>query len=333
MPSENKVGIVTVTFNSEHVLDDFLRSLWSQTHRNFSLYAVDNASRDASVPMLRRESDDRVRIIAKTTNVGVAEGNNIGIQQALRDGCEFILLLNNDVVFSADLITKLLEALQSHGCEMSAPKTTYFEPDKRLWWAGGSFQRRLGCDTRQNDSSMAMRAATADQESAVRESSNVQHEMLERLRQSPASGRIVLNLGPDAKDVAALPDIPLENGDRFLIPSTPDVVHVVGAVYNQASFLFAPESRVAKYLDEAGGPTRYADRKRPFVIRADGSVVSKGSHGGFLGEEFKSLRVFPGDTLVIPSEPLKLGRVRSVLDWSHMVSGFGMSATTATMLR
>lgn len=139
-----KIGIVTVTYNSGVVLPDFFRSTWSQTHTNFVLYAVDNASKDTTLEQLRAETNSRLRIEAVTSNLGVAEGNNIGIRMALQDGCDAVLLLNNDVVFPPDLIATLIDSLQVNKSDMVSPKMMYFEPRNTIWWAGGRFQRALG---------------------------------------------------------------------------------------------------------------------------------------------------------------------------------------------
>ena len=144
MVEKCKVGIVTVTYNSAQVLPDFFRSLWNQTHRNFLLYAVENASKDSTLEQLKAEHDPRLRIEACQSNVGVAEGNNIGIRMALADGCDAVLLINNDVVFSPDLIATLLKSQQLHRSDMVAPKMMYYQPSNTIWWAGGHFQRALG---------------------------------------------------------------------------------------------------------------------------------------------------------------------------------------------
>lgn len=142
-----KVGVVTVTYNSAQVLPDFFQSLWQQTHANFVLYAIDNASKDATRERLAAETDSRLIVVASESNVGVAEGNNIGVRRALQEGCDAVLLLNNDVVFERELISKLLAGLETHSCEMVAPKITYFQPSNLLWWAGGSFQKDIGWRT------------------------------------------------------------------------------------------------------------------------------------------------------------------------------------------
>lgn len=147
MPNNPKIGVVTVTYNSEQVLPDFFRSLWNQTEDNFILYAVDNASKDRGVALLRAEQDPRLRVIANTTNVGVAEGNNIGIRAALADDCETVLLLNNDVEFPEDLFFRLYEGLSQYDCDMTTAKMFYYESSNTIWCAGGTFRAKRLFDT------------------------------------------------------------------------------------------------------------------------------------------------------------------------------------------
>jgi|HubBroStandDraft_5_1064220.scaffolds.fasta_scaffold22879_2 GT2 family glycosyltransferase len=138
-----KVGVVTVTYNSGPVLDLFLQSLSSQTYDNFVLYAVDNASRDTSVAQLRAWGDPRLRIIANTANVGVAEGNNQGTRSALAEGCSYVLYLNNDIEFERDTFAILFNEIDDLGCDLLAPKILY-EDRIRIWSAGGGFSAPKG---------------------------------------------------------------------------------------------------------------------------------------------------------------------------------------------
>lgn len=146
LPSEyvsGRIGVVTVTYNSSAVLPEFFRSLEQQTHRNFQLYAIDNASRDDSVDQLRRWGDPRLVLKSNTENVGVAAGNNQGIRAALDDGCEYVLLLNNDVVFGPDLFQQLQDGMAEHRCTMTTPLIYFCEPRDVIWCAGGYFQPKL----------------------------------------------------------------------------------------------------------------------------------------------------------------------------------------------
>ena len=102
-----------------------------------------------------------------------------------------------------------------------------------------------------------------------------QRELLASLRQLRATGRIVLAFKPESNDLQSIPDVALENGDRFVLPPVPAVVNVVGAVYDQNSFLYEQGRTAGAYLLQAGGPNREADSKHEFVIRANGDVISR----------------------------------------------------------
>lgn len=147
MVKNQKIGVVTVTYNSEEVLPEFLASLFAQTHCDWILYAVDNASRDRSIELLRQQGDPRVQVIPNSENVGVAEGNNIGIRAALSDGCGTVLLLNNDVVFPPEMLEHLFSGMKSFGCDMITPKMMYHNEPDRIWCAGGRFNRAKGYKT------------------------------------------------------------------------------------------------------------------------------------------------------------------------------------------
>ena len=86
------------------------------------------------------------------------------------------------------------------------------------------------------------------------------------------------------------------NGDRFVVPRVPANVTVEGQVYSANAFVYQPEQRVLDYLKRAGGPDRQADRKRMFLLRADGSVVSRQYNN------VEKTSIFPGDTVVVPAD-------------------------------
>jgi GT2 family glycosyltransferase len=141
MHETDRIGIVTVTYNSSSVIQPFMDSLLKQSYANFLFYAVDNASSDTTLQLLAEYRDSRLTVVANQGNVGVAEGNNIGIRAALEDGCRFVLLINNDTVFDSDLISKLLDGFREYQCDMITPKILYFDPPDRIWCAGGAFTR------------------------------------------------------------------------------------------------------------------------------------------------------------------------------------------------
>src|ERR1019366_578062 len=78
---------------------------------------------------------------------------------------------------------------------------------------------------------MAQNARTSDEVTAARAVLEAQRASLDKLRQLRADGRIVLNLHPNDQAVDTMPDITIEDGDQFFVPSRPIVVNVVGDVY------------------------------------------------------------------------------------------------------
>jgi protein involved in polysaccharide export with SLBB domain len=162
---------------------------------------------------------------------------------------------------------------------------------------------------------------------------NSEQELLGRLRQIRATGRIVLEFKAGSSGLDVLPDISLEDGDRFVVPPVPASVNVVGAVYDQNSFLYETIRRAGTYLHLAGGPNRDADRKHTFVIRADGSVISREAEKGIWGNEFDNLRINPGDTIVVPEKTFKPSALRGVLDWSQLFSQFALGAAALSVIQ
>ncbi len=160
-----------------------------------------------------------------------------------------------------------------------------------------------------------------------------QRQLVERLREVKATGRVVLDLTPNSTAVNDLPEIALEDGDRFVVPYRPATVEMLGAVYNKNSFLYRRDERLDDYLKRAGGPTREADRSRMFVIRADGSVLSKQSVKGLWNGGFGSLRLMPGDAIVVPERLNQGALLKGLRDWSQVFSQFALGAAAVRVIQ
>ncbi len=203
-------------------------------------------------------------------------------------------------------------------------ESTRREQEKRM----NDYIDKTEKELEQNSATLAARTITAAQEGEARSGLEGQRAVLERLRSAPATGRIVLDLKPDSRGVEALPEMPLENGDRLVVPAMPETVSVMGLVYNESTFMYKPDASIRDYLKLSGGPTKYADASHMFVIRADGATVSRANDG-----RFESIRVQPGDAVIVPTNLTKISKVRSLLDWSQVVSGFGLGVAAVNVLR
>ena len=134
-----EIGIVTVTYNSGVFLPEFLKCLSQQTFRNFKIYAIDNNSTDNSKLILANyePENSEFEYTCLMRNIGVAGGNNIGIRQALKDECQYILLLNNDTKFEDNFLEKLF--VNTGNFSIITPKILYDNPSDMIWYCGGSY--------------------------------------------------------------------------------------------------------------------------------------------------------------------------------------------------
>lgn len=139
-----KIGVVTVTYNSDKVLQPFLSDLFAQSFHNFNLYVIDNASEDKTLKILDDLNDNRVNQIRNHSNIGVAAANNIGIKKALEDKCSHILILNNDIEFPNSLFKDMLVSIKKENCSMMTPKIMYHSNKDIIWYAGGGFKKSNG---------------------------------------------------------------------------------------------------------------------------------------------------------------------------------------------
>ncbi len=157
---------------------------------------------------------------------------------------------------------------------------------------------------------------------------------ISRLRNIKSTGRIALELDPNATSLKDLPDIPLEDGDRVYIPHRPGFVLAVGAVANTNGLLWRPGKRLREYLNIAGVEPD-AEESHLFVVRADGSVAHNAHRGWF--SNLDNLELMPGDTVVVPEktdrETAMTTLVRGLKDWSQIFYQFGLTAAAIHTLR
>jgi len=188
-----------------------------------------------------------------------------------------------------------------------------------------SYERALrDLETDMARSSASQRTATPDDAAASLARSASNNRLLERLRALQPDGRIVLQTTPESK---SLPPIALEDGDRLLVPSKSTTVGVFGSVFNGASYLYAPGRSLDDYLFLAGGPTKGADLTSVFVVRANGTVISRQqSKSGWFDQRgtFTNNEALPGDTIFVPEEMNKTTFVQNAKDWTQILYQFGV---------
>jgi GT2 family glycosyltransferase len=105
------ISIVIVNYNAKDFLEKCLRAVFQEMKGvDFEVWLVDNASKDDSLEMVRREFPE-VRIIANKENVGFAKANNQAIEKAKG---RYIFLLNPDTILLDENLKELVGFLEEH---------------------------------------------------------------------------------------------------------------------------------------------------------------------------------------------------------------------------
>lgn len=154
------------------------------------------------------------------------------------------------------------------------------------------------------DVKVSLNSSASDAAALAQAASQQRDRVIAALRNAPISGRMVVHLSTDMKHfIGSNDDIQLRAGDKLFIPKRPEFVIVSGQVYNANALAYQPRKTVGWYLSRAGGITPLGEKKGIFVIRADGSVVS-GRGTDWWGRSVMSVRINPGDNIVVPEKPL-----------------------------
>jgi protein involved in polysaccharide export with SLBB domain len=130
-------------------------------------------------------------------------------------------------------------------------------------------------------------------------------QLLWQLRQTKPVGRLVINAEGAYKGPTNGPyDVLLKDGDKLIVPKRTQDVTVLGEVQSATSQIFAAGLTRDDYIQKSGGVTQHADRKRIYVVRANGDVVPGSRPGWFRRSQKADIR--PGDTIVVPMNTEKV---------------------------
>jgi len=145
--------------------------------------------------------------------------------------------------------------------------------------------------------------AGKDQADIMQAIQQQQTQVITRLRNQPASGRLVLTISSNIAEWENTPnDVTLRDKDSIIVPKVPNFVISYGQVYNANAITYKPGKTAGWYLRQAGGPTQLANRKGIYIIRSNGSVVSSNGTGDLFTGGVLNTKMYPGDVVVVPEK-------------------------------
>jgi hypothetical protein len=152
-------------------------------------------------------------------------------------------------------------------------------------------------------------------------------QLVDKLKQIQPSGRLLIHISSDIAKWENTPaDVEVRPGDGLIVPKRPNFVMVAGQVYNPAAITYSQGKHAGWYLRQAGGPTSVANKKDIFVIRANGTVVGKGSGEWWSGSVVNAL-LQPGDTIYVPDKVAGSGILKNAGQYIQIVSGVAVAAS------
>ena len=123
-----KIAIIILNWKQPKLTVETITSVLKINHPsfNYKIVLVDNGSPDDSFKIFNQKykKNKSIKIINTKENLGYI-GNNSGINYALENNFDFIILLNNDVVVDPNFLEELLK--ESNNYDILGPKI-YFAP-------------------------------------------------------------------------------------------------------------------------------------------------------------------------------------------------------------
>jgi hypothetical protein len=139
-----KVVAVVLNWN---LIEDTRRcaaSLLDSDYQNLDVLVVDNGSEAACYESLQAVLPAKVHVLRSDVNLGFAEGNNLGLRYALEQGADYALVINNDTIVEATMVSQLVAAAQNDPqAGLVGPIIYYLSWPNQVWFAGYRFSHGI----------------------------------------------------------------------------------------------------------------------------------------------------------------------------------------------
>lgn len=324
------------------------------------IYQAGNLKRSAYL------QEAEITRLIKTEKEVTSKILNIKLDEALRENPEHNLLLQeDDHLFVRQIPKWYVDKTVSMTGEVKFPGVYTFSKGERLssvleraggftqeaYLPGSFFTRESVRKTQQKriqefieeQEQEIIRETARIAEAALSEAEQRQkaittrRELITRLKAAAATGRIVIKLVSLEKLKGSEYDLELEEGDSLHVPMPPSTVMVMGRVYNPNAILYTKDKSLEYYLNKVGGPAENADKKRIYLVKADGSVLSR-TQAGFWGVRwepeshrwtaggFMGTKIDPGDTILVPEKYERIYWIKEIKDWTQIIFQIAVAA-------
>ena len=169
--------------------------------------------------------------------------------------------------------------------------------------------------------------ATTSRTTSAATQERERQQLLAKLKQIQPNGRMLIHITSQIeKWQNTQADVEVRPGDTLYIPKRPTFVMVAGQVYNPIAITYSAGKHAGWYLKQAGGPTTLAHKKEIFVVRANGTVVGRGS-GEWWSGNVLSTTLQAGDTVFVPEKGAGGGIFKNLSQSISLLSGAAVAVS------
>ncbi len=158
--------------------------------------------------------------------------------------------------------------------------------------------------------------------------------MLEKLRESPVSGRVIAEFDMDVLSLQPDLDTILEDGDEILIPNITQQVFVQGEISNPGAIRYSPNMDINFYIKNAGGALDSADLKNIFIVHPNGETTNLASNykNPFMIFDGNKELIYPGSIIYVPMSSNLATSLETAAIWAPIISSLALSITSLSVL-
>ncbi len=141
MNDYKKIAVIIINWKKYDFTLKCIDSVLKSTYKNFKIIIIDNESQNCFSDEINKS--DKIHIIKNENNVGFSRANNQGIKYSIKNGFDYVLLLNNDTIIKNDLIDSLIQQSSALNQKIIQPLILNYDGTK-IWNAGGTINNFFG---------------------------------------------------------------------------------------------------------------------------------------------------------------------------------------------
>ena len=141
MLDKPSIAIIIINWKKYELTRNCINSVEKSSFKNFKIILIDNESKKEFSDEIN--TNDKIHLIKNENNEGFARANNQGIKYSLKNGFDYVLLLNNDTLITNNLLDSLIKQSNILNQKIIQPLILNYDGTK-IWNAGGTINNFFG---------------------------------------------------------------------------------------------------------------------------------------------------------------------------------------------